>query len=117
MFFINSVDTRPTILYLHGNGGSKMEMLPIIRADFAKNYNFCGLDFCGCGQSEGDTISYGVNEVDDIEAVVKYLRQKYHIQDIHLWGRSMGAVAAILYCKRAPFPISSMVLDSPFPSL
>jgi pimeloyl-ACP methyl ester carboxylesterase len=73
-------------------------MLPLIRADFAKNFNFCGIDFGGCGLSEGNTISYGINEADDIDAVVSYLRTKYRIIDLHLWGRSMGAVAAILYC-------------------
>lgn len=94
-----------------------MEMLPIIRADFARNYNFCGIDFCGCGLSEGNTISYGVNEADDIAAVVDYLRTRYRVQDLHLWGRSMGAVAAILYCQNPQVPIISMVLDSPFPTL
>ena len=78
-----------------------MEMLPIVRADFGRNYNFCALDFCGCGLSEGDTISYGVNDVDDIDVVVKHLRRVFGISDIHLWGRSMGADAAILYSRTA----------------
>lgn len=94
-----------------------MEMLPIIRADFAKNFNFCGIDLSGCGQSEGNTISYGIHESMDIESLIGYLRQKYRIKDIHLWGRSMGAVAAVLFCQSSRVSISSMILDSPFPSL
>lgn len=117
ILFASGLETKPTVLYLHGNGGSKMEMLPLIRADFARNFNFCGIDFAGCGQSEGDRISYGVHEAADIESLVQYLRARHRVKDLHLWGRSMGAAAAILFCAGGRAAISSMVLDSPFAAL
>jgi hypothetical protein len=46
-------------MYLHGNGGSKLELLPIIRADTQKATNFCSFDFSGCGKSGGEYITYG----------------------------------------------------------
>lgn len=35
---------------------------------------------------------------------------------IALWGRSMGAVAALLYCHKDP-AVAGVVVDSPFSSL
>lgn len=42
--------------------------------------------------SEGEYISLGWHEIDDVEIVVKYLRNTGKISNIGLWGRSMGAV-------------------------
>ena len=33
LIFIRSLKQCPTVMYLHGNGGSKLELLPILRAD------------------------------------------------------------------------------------
>lgn len=38
------------------------------------------------------------------------------MSSIGLWGRSMGAVTALMYCNEDPF-ISGIVIDSPFASL
>lgn len=56
----------------------------------------CSFDFRGCGLSEDSPISFGANEKYDIETVVLELN-KLGILKIVLWGRSMGAVAAIKY--------------------
>lgn len=74
-------------MYLHGNGGSKLELLPIIRADDTKSTNFCAFDFSGCGKSEGEFITYGQNEVDDIFAVMNNMTFSFGIKEFHLWGR------------------------------
>ena len=73
-------------------------------------------DFSGCGKSEGEYISLGWYERDDVECVVNYLRSTNKVATIGLWGRSMGAVTAIMYGDRDP-SIAGMVLDSPFCSL
>lgn len=48
-------------------------------------------DFAGSGLSEGDFVTLGVKEADDIATVLEYLKAK--VRDVFLWGRSMGAVA------------------------
>lgn len=73
-------------------------------------------DFAGSGHSEGDYVSLGWFEQDDLETVVDYLRESDWISTIGLWGRSMGAVTAIMYCSKDPL-IGGLVLDSPFSSL
>jgi len=54
-------------------------------------------DFAGCGNSEGEYISLGYYEKDDVDVVFQYLRSLGTVSSIGLWGRSMGAVTALMY--------------------
>jgi pimeloyl-ACP methyl ester carboxylesterase len=56
----------------------------------------------------------GINEAQDLKKVVAFLRERYGISQFGLWGRSMGAVTAIIYASLEPQRVSKMVLDSPF---
>lgn len=47
---------------------------------------------------------------------MEYLRENRNVSTVGLWGRSMGAVTALLHGDRDP-SIAGMVLDSPFSSL
>jgi pimeloyl-ACP methyl ester carboxylesterase len=76
---------------------------------------FC-FDFAGCGNSGGDFISLGWWERDDVAMIVEHLRANRRVCTIALWGRSMGAVTALLHADRDP-SIAGLVLDSPFSSL
>ena len=87
LIFIRDIQSCPTVMYLHGNGGSKLELLPILRADPHSNTNFCSFDFSGCGRSEGSFITYGEHEVSDILDVVGYIRKNFGVRELHLWGR------------------------------
>ena len=73
-------------------------------------------DFAGCGLSEGEYISLGYYEKDDLSVVVDYLRGTGSVSLIGLWGRSMGAVTALMYADSDP-SIAAMVLDSPFSNM
>jgi fermentation-respiration switch protein FrsA (DUF1100 family) len=74
------------------------------------------LDFTGSGKSEGEYISLGWYERDDVAAVVEYLRNSGRTSTIGLWGRSMGAVTALLHSDRDP-SIAGIVCDSAFSDL
>lgn len=80
------------------------------------NITLFSFDFAGCGKSEGKYISLGYYERDDVEVVVNYLRGSKKVSTIGLWGRSMGAVTALMYSDRDP-SIAGLVLDSPFSNL
>lgn len=74
-------------------------------------------DFAGCGKSEGEYVSLGYHEKDDLKGVIDLLIESFQIGSLSLWGRSMGAVTAILYCENHPERVTSMILDSPFNEL
>ena len=71
------------------------------------------LDLSGSGRSEGDYISLGYFEQDDLRVAVEYLKTQAIVSKIGLWGRSMGAVTCILHAAENK-NIDACVLDSPF---
>lgn len=77
----------------------------------------CCFDFCGSGNAEGEYVSLGFYEQDDLEEVILFLNKYSKIKKISIWGRSMGAVTTLLYLKHAIRPVHAVVLDSPFKSL
>ena len=106
----------PCVIYLHGNSSSRAEIYPELYYLLSSDITVFAFDFSGCGKSEGEYISLGWYERDDVECVVNYLRSTDKVTTIGLWGRSMGAVTAIMYGDRDP-SIAGLVLDSPFCSL
>jgi alpha/beta superfamily hydrolase len=58
------------------------------------------LDFGGAGLSNGEHISLGWWEREDLAAVIAHLRTLESVSTIALWGRSMGAVTALLHADR-----------------
>ena len=69
----------------------------------------------GSGMSDGDWVTLGAREVDDLAVAVAHLRTLEHVSTIGLWGRSMGAVTALLYARRDPSIAG--VVRTPLPPL
>jgi hypothetical protein len=106
----------PCVIYLHGNCSSRLEALPCAPLLLPAKITLFALDLSGSGRSQGDYISLGWYERDDLKVVIEYLRKSGGVSTIGLWGRSMGAVTSLLHGDRDP-SIAGMVLDSPFSSL
>ena len=66
--------------------------------------------------SDGDHVTLGWFERDDIQVIVEHLRKERNVSTIALHGRSMGAVTALMHADRDP-SIAGLVLDSPFSDL
>ena len=93
-----------------------MEALPAADLLLPLNITLFCFDFAGSGLSEGEYISLGWYEKDDVEAVFNHLRGSGTVSAIGLWGRSMGAVTALFHADRDP-SIAGMVIDSAFSDL
>jgi pimeloyl-ACP methyl ester carboxylesterase len=106
----------PCVIYLHGNCSSRLESLYTLEILLPANITLFCFDFAGSGMSEGDFISLGWFEREDIEVTVNHLRSSGRTSTIGLWGRSMGAVASLMYVDRDPC-IAGMVVDSPYSNL
>jgi pimeloyl-ACP methyl ester carboxylesterase len=106
--------TLPCLVYLHGNCGCRLdalEALPLLR----HGVSIFGYDASGSGHSDGEYVTLGFYERQDLACVVEHLHSR-GIADIGLWGRSMGAVTAIMYAAKDP-SIRCLIGDSPFSSL
>ncbi|EAS06230.2 alpha/beta fold hydrolase (macronuclear) [Tetrahymena thermophila SB210] len=101
------------VIYLHGNASSRIEALTTFNYVLPRSILFC-FDFAGAGKSDGQYVTLGINESEDLSLVVDYIRNNIGVQKIALWGRSMGASTAINYCANNPNKVSVMALDSGF---
>jgi len=110
------VEPQPVVIYLHQNASCRLEALNLVPLLLPLGMSLFCLDFAGCGESEGEYISLGWYERDDLATCVEYLRSTGKVSMIGLWGRSMGAVTALLHADR-DHTIAGMVLDSPFCNL
>lgn len=73
-------------------------------------------DFAGSGKSDGEYVSLGYYEREDLMCVIAHLRATNVVSTIALWGRSMGAATALMHGDRDP-SIACMILDSSFADL
>ncbi|KXG39328.1 uncharacterized protein LOC8080807 isoform X1 [Sorghum bicolor] len=106
----------PCVIYCHGNSGCRADASEAAIILLPSNITVFTLDFSGSGLSEGEHVTLGWNEREDLKAVVNYLRTDGNVSCIGLWGRSMGAVTSLMYGAEDP-SIAGMVLDSPFSNL
>eukprot|EP01102_Stenamoeba_stenopodia_P012219 TRINITY_DN3830_c0_g1_i1.p1 TRINITY_DN3830_c0_g1~~TRINITY_DN3830_c0_g1_i1.p1 ORF type:complete len:485 (-),score=101.31 TRINITY_DN3830_c0_g1_i1:723-2177(-) len=102
----------PCVIYVHGNSGSRMDAIDCVPVLLPNNICLFSFDCSGSGFSEGTYVSLGYHEKFDVRAIIEYLRKSRNISRIGIWGRSMGAVTALMYCGQvAPSPINYNAYD------
>lgn len=109
-------ERSPCVIYLHGNCSTRAEALAVLPLLLPMGINVFCFDFSGSGMSEGDFVSLGYFERDDLASVVEYLEELDTVSTIGVWGRSMGATTALMHSGRAE-GISGIVCDSAFMDL
>ena len=116
-FELDEVDRKdlslPVIIFLHGNGGSRVDSMKYLRVILENDINLFCFDFAGCGLSEGEYISLGFHEKEDLKIIVNFVSKLPNVSSIGLWGHSMGAATAILFGAEND-KISCVCADSSF---
>lgn len=99
---------QPSITYFYGHAKWMKE----------KGYASILLETRGHGESEGNVIGLGYTEVNDVKAVVEYLRNEERYQDVPivLQGVSMGGAAAINAFGQIP-EIDALIAMSAYTSV
>ena len=104
----------PCIIYLHGNASSQLEGQFLVPNFCPYNcFVFC-FDFVGCGCSDGDYVSLGYYETEDVYFLIQFLKNSFNLVKFILWGRSMGA-STVLRIKSPD--VAGIIADSPFSSI
>ena len=52
-----------------------------------KGIGFLTFDFTGSGLSEGQYVTLGKNESEDLECIINYIKNTGKVKNIALWGR------------------------------
>ena len=77
----------PVVIYLHGNSSSRLEGLKIATELFKRGINLFVFDFAGCGLSEGEYISLGWHEKEDLKIIVDFVDKIPGVSKIGVWGK------------------------------
>lgn len=109
-------DRIPCVIYMHGNSSARVEVIPQLSYLLCIGLAVFSFDFAGSGKSDGENVSLGYYEREDLMCVIAHLRATNVVSTIALWGRSMGAATALMHGDRDP-SIACMILDSPFADL
>jgi pimeloyl-ACP methyl ester carboxylesterase len=111
-----TADRIPVVIYMHGNSSARLEVIPQLSYLLSLGVAVFSFDFAGSGKSDGEYVSLGYYEREDLSCIVAHLRSTNVVSTIALWGRSMGAATALMFGDRDP-SIACMILDSPFADL
>ncbi|KAH0787209.1 Clan SC, family S9, unassigned serine peptidase [Histomonas meleagridis] len=104
------------VVYLHGNASSQREGTFLVPVFVPSGVGVLCFDFAGCGASEGEYISLGLFEKDDVACAINFVREQFGVGKVAIWGRSMGAATAFYAMSEDP-TIAGAVADSSFSSL
>lgn len=102
-----------TLLFFHGNAGNISHRLESIRQFHSLGLSVFIFDYRGYGASTGKTTEQGIYR--DADAAWAYLAEDRGIDDIVIFGRSMGASAAAKLAARV-VP-SALIVESSFTSV
>jgi fermentation-respiration switch protein FrsA (DUF1100 family) len=110
-------ESQATVILLHGFGCRRQEMLDHAQVLNQAGYSVLLFDFHGQGDSDGDAVTLGFREQQDLLAVVDYLKARDDVDqsNIGVLGISMGASVAIMGAAQSP-DIKAVIADSPFES-
>jgi dienelactone hydrolase len=102
------------VIFLHGGGGSNLERYKYLQNVFHdRGISSLIFDFMGCGKSKGVFEEGSLNQrVEDAHDAIRYFlkRSNLKIDEIYLWGSSMGAHVACRLLES--FNVKGVILQS-----
>lgn len=104
---------RGTIIMCHGQEGSMDRDTPRMIALHKAGFNVLMFDFRGHGRSEGNQVTFGMYEKEDLLGALDYLVDVRGIEKVGLYGFSMGAATGLITAALSE-RITCLVVDSPF---
>lgn len=95
MFYPAVEKPKAVLILVHGIGGSKSHFFPLAAKLAKDGYSSIALDNRAHGNSDGEFVTYGYKEKDDISLQVDFIKEKFPDTKVGIWGSSMGGAIAI----------------------
>jgi alpha-beta hydrolase superfamily lysophospholipase len=105
---------RGTVALFHGYASCKAHLLPEAAALHAAGWGILLVDFRGAGESEGDAVTLGAREAEDVRAAAEWARTARGGRPVVLYGVSMGAAAVLRAVARLGVEPDAVILERPF---
>lgn len=106
-------EAKGTVIFCHGQNGSMEGDLPQAEPLHTAGFNVLLFNFRAHGTSNGDRITYGVFEKEDLLGAIDYLNATYDVDQVAVIGFSMGAAVAMIAAALTP-KIAVIVVDGIF---
>jgi dipeptidyl aminopeptidase/acylaminoacyl peptidase len=104
-------------VFVHGARSSRFQGLRMAEHWHARGYGMLAMDLSGRGSSDGDYVTYTVNERHDVAAMTRWLRARGVPADkLAVFGTSNGGASAIYAAAMDP-EIAALALDAPYSDL
>ncbi len=113
---IPASDPRGTVLYLHGYGENRAQVISVLQPLHDAGFNVVAFDFRGHGQSEGHTVTFGHRETNDVKAGYEFAKARYPDQPLFMVGVSYGAAVGLQTLPELP-EVRAAWVDSTFASM
>ncbi len=105
-------DGKPVILYFHGNGGALRYRVERFHKLISDGVGLVALEYRGYGGSSGSPSEAGL--IADAEEAYAFAAARYPVQQLVLWGESLGSGVAVALA--AEKPVGRVILEAPFTS-
>ncbi|XDD49457.1 alpha/beta hydrolase [Leptospira sp. WS92.C1] len=106
---------KAVVLLLHGIRANRLSMLNRAKFLHSKGYSSLLLDFQAHGESEGDLITLGLKESENVRAAIRYLKNTKRKLPIGVIGSSLGGASALM--ADISSKIRFLILEAVFPDI
>lgn len=118
-YVVPNENSKGNIILLHGmHGMDATSLFDYVKFVFDLGFTAISVDMRAHGKSEGEQLSFGYHEVNDVLAVIEFLKgdERFSSQPVILYGISMGASTAINTAAISE-DVSAIIAVSPFLSI
>ncbi|MBP3959600.1 alpha/beta fold hydrolase [Gemmata sp. G18] len=115
-FFAGRSD-RPTVVLLHGNGGSRTACLPQVELLATAGHPVLAVTLRAHGDSTGDRNDIGYSARHDVSAAIDWLEVNHPKAPVVVWGRSLGSAAALFAARDLGTRVYGYILECPYRDL
>ncbi len=109
------------VVLVHGAGGDRVSTYPLAKQYLERNINVITFDDRGHGLNPDEKVTFGINELRDVKALVKYARETLGSSEVIVHGQSMGAQVTAIYASNvtpgAVEAADAVICDSPVPGM
>jgi len=106
-------EPKGTIIMFHGYAAKKSILTARAEELMYMNYNTVMVDFLGSGGSDGNKVTIGYHEAEQVKACYDYIVSSGDT-NVYLFGISMGAVAIMKCINNYQLPVKGIILECPF---
>jgi alpha-beta hydrolase superfamily lysophospholipase len=116
-WYVAGRDEAPTVLLLHGNGGSRWNCLGRAEMFRSAGYPVLMISLRAHGDSSGDYNDVGYGARLDVVAAVEFLERRRPGRPVVILGTSLGAAAALFASQELGHRVDGYILESPYRDL